>query len=455
VIAWRARCGLALSAVLLLVGCSVAGAPAGRPPEPSDRSQAPGRAVSPPRQAPAPAAGHAEPSRMPALRFPEIRGLWVVRGTLTDPDAIRSMVRRADEAGFNTLLVQIRGRGDAYYASRWEPPSHVLPTGADAFDPLQLVLDEAHARGLAVHGWVNTHLVASVLILPSDPDHLVNARPDLLAVPLDLARRLAGADPFSPAYRGALVDHARANPARVEGLYTSPSSPEVQEHVYSVWMDLLEHYPLDGLHFDYVRYPSPDYDYSAGALRRFRQAVLPSSTAAAALRLDELSGDDPLAWVQAHPEQWDDFRRAQITGLVERIYHGVKKRRPELLVSAAVFANATDAYQNRFQDWREWLRTGIVDVVAPMAYTADDERFRGQIQTALDAAGGEGWRVWAGIGVYQNTFSGSVAKAEITRSLGAGGFLLFSYDWTVGEGASTAPDGRPYLKAFQERIGGR
>ncbi len=54
----------------------------------------------------------------------------MVRTTLTDPDSIRAMVERAHDAGFNTLLVQVRGRGDAYYESRWEPkPQSVLEQG--------------------------------------------------------------------------------------------------------------------------------------------------------------------------------------------------------------------------------------------------------------------------------------------------------------------------------------
>jgi len=45
----------------------------------------------------------------------EIRALWVVRTTLTSPQKIRTMVSAAADNGFNTLIVQVRGRGDAYY----------------------------------------------------------------------------------------------------------------------------------------------------------------------------------------------------------------------------------------------------------------------------------------------------------------------------------------------------
>jgi uncharacterized lipoprotein YddW (UPF0748 family) len=355
------------------------------------------------------------------------------------------MVERAFRAGFNTLIVQVRGRGDAYYASRWEPVAEGIQNGGGGFDPLALVIREAHARGLMVHAWVNTHLIAGLGALPSAPSHIVSSRPDLLAVPRELALDLFGMNPEDPRYVQTLLDYARANGERVEGLYSSPSSPEVKEHVYAIWMDLLESYDLDGLHFDYIRYPNPDFDYSRRALERFRSWVSPRLSPA---RLDELDGAyrrDPLAFVVALPGPWDEFRRAQISSLVERIYFGVKKRRPETLVSAAVFANADDANRSRFQDWRGWLRSGVLDVVVPMAYTPDNDAFESQVRTAVDAAGAP--RVWAGVGIYQNTYAGTLDKIRIARSLGTGGVALFSYDWAVAEGES---DGD---RSFLDRVG--
>src|SRR5439155_1372956 len=70
-----------------------------------------------------------------------VRALWVVRSTLADPDSARAMVRRAAEAGFNTLIVQVRGRGDAYYRSRWEPPPPAL-AGRNGYDALGRTIRE-------------------------------------------------------------------------------------------------------------------------------------------------------------------------------------------------------------------------------------------------------------------------------------------------------------------------
>jgi uncharacterized lipoprotein YddW (UPF0748 family) len=369
-----------------------------------------------------------------------------VRHTLGQPDSVRAMARRAAEAGFNTLIVQVRGRGDAYYRSRWEPPPPRPANGADA-DGLARTIREAHRRRLTVHAWINTHLVANADTLPVDSAHFVYRRPDLLAVPRPLALELYGLNARDPRYVQALVQYAQANRDHVEGLYTSPAAPEVKEHVYSVWLDLLERYDLDGLHFDYVRYPAPDYDYSRVALQRFRDWLAPQLSDTIRARLADVEPADPLVYTDSFPDAWDRFRRDQITELVERIYHGVKKRRPAVLVSAAVFGDAEQAYRLRFQDWREWLRRGILDVACPMAYTPDTELFRAQIGTAVEAAGGA--RVWAGIGAYRNTVDGTVEKIGVARDLGAAGVVLFSYNSMVRDSGATARES--YLLSVGDR----
>src|SRR5690606_21928863 len=241
--------------------------------------------------------------------------------------------------------------------------------------------------------------------------------------------------------------------------------------VHAVWMDLLDRYDLDGIHFDYIRFPSGDFDYSRGALERFALWLDRARSATygrgdAVLGIDGGSADlvaagaggalglagrgstgtgarDALGLVDAYPEAWADFRREQITELVARIYRDVKARRPEVVVSAAVVADAEDAYSHRFQDWRRWLADGILDIAVPMAYTADDGRFTRQIGEAREAAG-SARRTWAGIGAYLNGFDGTLAKIDIARAHDVGGLVLFSYDWAIG---SEANGGRgPFLE---------
>lgn len=375
-------------------------------------------------------------------RAPEIRGLWVVRFTMTNESRVRQMVEQAAEAGFNTLIVQVRGRGDAFYQSELEPKGQAID-GPDDFDPLALAIEEAHRRGIAVHAWVNTHLVWGPAAPPESIDHLLNTHPEWLAVPRGLSEELFNLDPSDSRFVPALRKYAADRPTTVEGIYTSPSHPEVQERILAIWMDLLERYHLDGIHFDYIRFPSAEFDYSRGALERFQAWVRPRLGVARLAELDRAVGRDPFVFVNNLPSEWAEFRRFQITKLVDDIYREIKARKPQVTVSAAVVADFEVAYGARFQDWQSWLSDGIIDVAVPMAYTRDRERFQSFVRMARAAAGSR-QQVWAGLGSYMNTAEGTLEQIELARSEDVGGIILFSYDWATGEGRGDPDD--PFLQ---------
>ena len=91
---------------------------------------------------------------LPAAATPppsvETRALWVLHTSLTSPQAIADMVDAARTNGFNTLFVQVRGRGDAYFLGGLEPRPADLQRQPATFDPLATVLAAAHAAGLRV-----------------------------------------------------------------------------------------------------------------------------------------------------------------------------------------------------------------------------------------------------------------------------------------------------------------
>ncbi len=458
----RSRRALALGLALALASCTRVGGPASDPPPPARTPDVAEAAPAPPAATPEPAdavpARGAPPVLRPVRRFEEVRGLWVVRSSMTSRAEVLDVVRRAADAGFNTLLVQVRGRGDAFYRSSIEPRAETLADAPADFDPLALAIEEGHRRGLAVHAWVNTHLVWGPTARPRDPRHIVNEHPEWLAVPRALADELRDVPPGDPRFFEALRAHAARNGATVEGLYTSPSHPEVQDRVHAVWMELLERYDLDGLHFDYVRYPSAQYDYAPHALGRFgawldaRSAPADGGTAADG-GAPAPHGRSPRSFAarsnvralpELFPEAWGDFRRSEVTALVRRIYHDVKARRPEVVVSAAVVADAEEARVHRFQDWAAWLEEGILDIAVPMAYTTDGARFDRMIAGARGAAG-ERRRVWAGIGAWLNGLDGTLGEIDVARARDVGGLVLFSYDWAITEGSAGGP--------FLERVG--
>jgi uncharacterized lipoprotein YddW (UPF0748 family) len=367
--------------------------------------------------------GTGVPSRAAAPE--QTRALWVTRTTLASPEAIRQMVTEAQAGGFNTLLVQVRGRGDAYYSGTIEPRAAEL-AGKPSFDPLATVLDAAHGAGLKVHAWVAVNLVSSSVTLPASRDHVIYRAPEWLMVPRELAAEMKKIDLRSPAYVGRLARWTRAHASAVEGLYTSPLHPAAQDHTTAVIGEIAAKYNVDGVHLDYVRFPNEDFDFSPAALEQFKAAILPVLNDAEKREAAARAVLDPAAYPNLFPDRWNEFRRSRLTSLVIKIRTAVKAARPNALFSAAVVPDAQQAFDTRLQDWRGWIDQSLLDVVCPMAYTRDAGTFQKQIAAARAHAGSR--PVWAGIGAYQMPPAQTVEHIAAANKLGVAGVILFSYE---------------------------
>ena len=367
----------------------------------------------------------------------EVRALWVTRSSMTSPASIATLVKTAHEQGFNTLLVQVRGRADAYYLTDLEPRPADLARQPAGFDPLASVLAEARPHGIRVQAWIALNLVSSAVELPAAPDHLVYRHPEWLMVPRPIAQEVARLDPRNPAYIGKIARWTRGQLESVEGLYASPLQPDAAAYTERVVSDLARRYDLDGIHLDYARYPSQQFDYSRFAIAAFRADIRPRIPLETRRQLDAEEAADLFAYPDRFPAEWTTFRRARLTSLVARIRRAVRDVRPNAMVTAAVFPDPQGAFDDRLQDWRGWLGSHLVDAVAPMAYTQEPGRFAEQIAAARDVAGGRA--VWAGIGSYRLTPAQTADNIQIARKLGAAGFVLFSYDSVTGP-KSPAPD---------------
>lgn len=363
--------------------------------------------------------------------------MWVLRTSLVSPATVATLVRSAGQHGFNTLLVQVRGRGDAYYRGGLEPLAADLVRQPSTFDPLASVIAAAHASGIRVHAWVNVNLVSSAVDLPSPRGHLVYRHPEWLMVPRDVAQELARVDVASPAYVGKLARWSREQSSEVEGLFASPIAPGAAAHVEMVVRDITRRYAVDGIHFDYARYPTERFDYSSLAIREFRASVRPGLAEARRRTLDAEERDDLFAYPDALPTEWRQFRVSRMTALMGRLRAAVKSERPAAMVTVAAAPDKNEALARKLQDWGAWLEDGLIDALCPMAYTQEPAKFAEQIAIARQAAGSR--PVWAGIGAYRLSPAQTIENIQTARKLGAAGVILFSYDSLIDPHQS-APD---------------
>jgi uncharacterized lipoprotein YddW (UPF0748 family) len=338
----------------------------------------------------------------------ELRGLWVVRTALVSPRAVDRVVDDAVAGGFNALFVQVRGRGDAFYASRLASRSSLLWQQPEGFDPLARLITRARTHGLQVHAWVNV-LLAAHFSQPLPRGHVLQRHPEWVMVPRSAATAALVA---SPGRRLTLVAETARREGDAEGYYLSPFVPGVGDHLDAVVRELVRAYAVDGLHFDFIRYPGPDWDYSRAALEAFRRAT---------------GRSDLLAGPEQDPEAWADHRRRALTSLASRLSDAARVERPGLVTSAAVAPDAAQAVKEKFQDWPAWLASGVLAALAPMTYTPDDEIFVQQVEHARSQAR-VGQPIWAGIGAYRLSFDEVVQKVALARRAGAGGVLVFSHE---------------------------
>ena len=356
----------------------------------------------------------------------EVRALWVARTSLSSPQAIDNMVAAAQQSGFNALLVEVRGLGDSYFLNGVEPRPGALAS-QPAFDPLADVLQKAHARGLALHAWINVNLVAGTTV-PGSRTHIVYRHPEWLMVPRAIADDLAPLDPAGPEYLGRLMRYARNPVNGLEGLYLSPSTSGAADYTTSIVRDIVSRYAVDGVHFDYVQYPSDDFDYGRETLTAFRKTLPTNAASARTLQ----------TYPTVYPAQWREFRMGRLTALMTALRDVVKRARPDAAVSVAVTPEPTEAKARHLQDWTGWLENGLVDVVCPNSYTTEGAAFASQLAAAQEAAGRH--LLWAGIGAHRLSPEQTIDDIQAARRVGAAGIVLFSYDTLIAP-----PRGSGYL----------
>jgi len=375
----------------------------------------------------------------------EVRGLWVVRTSIRTPEAIDKLVEEAADNGFNTLVVQVRGRGDALYLSQLEPRSEILRGQSEDFDPLGYLLQKAKARNLRVHAWINTLLVHMANGQPPT-GHVLARHPEWAMVPSRLASPLYGAKAKSPESLARIGAVIKKRGEATEGFYLDPAEPSVRQFLAQVCSDLASRYAVDGLHVDYLRYPNPDFGFGRTALDSFRDEIDKNLKPAMRKRMSKAFAKNRLCYTEQFPRQWDSFRRQQVTQLLKQVRRSVKAQRPEIRLTAAVTGDSQVGFDQKFQDWKLWMEEDLLDGLCPMAYTPDNSVFKNQVAIARGFS--FGGQVWAGIGAWRTSIDSTIEKISIARRIRADGFLLFCYGTLSEDSNETSSQPIERLKAF-------
>ena len=270
-----------------------------------------------------------EPASQPAATpqaepAEEIRAMWISykewetmdfssEAAFTEQAA--QLMANSAELGMNRVLVQVRPFADAIYPSELFPWSD-LCTGTQGqdpgYDPLAILVEQAHSAGLAIEAWVNPYRVR---LNASYPAGELSANNPAVLHP-DWAKEVNG------------------------GIYLNPANPDVQAYIADGVQEILDNYAVDGIHFDDYFYPTTE--------ESFDEAEYAAS-----------GTDLSLA----------DWRRENVNSLVSLVYRTVKESSPTAVFGISPQGNPDNNYNGQYSDVGLWMSTpGYLDYVMPQIY---------------------------------------------------------------------------------------
>lgn len=293
-------------------------------------------------------------------------------------------LEQAQALGLNTVVVQVRPKGDAFYESGLNPWSAVL-TGVQGmdpgYDPMAFMIEETHKRGMEFHAWMN-------------PYRITTSGTDLTALSAD--------------------NMARQNPDWIlsynNALYYNPAKEEVKDYICDTVAEIVENYDVDAIHFDDYFYPS-NYPLPEGEDREGATA---------------------------------NERREHVDDLIKGVYKTIKKINPAVefgISPMGIWKNSTsdaegsatkgaEGYYSVFGDAKKWVEKGWVDYIVPQIYweqgnTAAD--YETLVKWWSDVVDGTDVKLYIGHGIYKDVVAAEIAEQmTVNEKYNVDGSFFFS-----------------------------
>jgi len=234
--------------------------------------------------------------------------------------------------GMNTVFVQVRPAGDAFYPSSYEPWSEYL-TGKQGlpptpyYDPLQFMIEETHKRGMEFHAWINPYrAVFNISKSSIAPTHITKIHPDWF------------------------LNYGTTK-------FFNPGLPQVRAHVTRIVKDIVDRYDVDGIHMDDYFYP---------------------------YRIDGKEFPDQKTFLlYGNGLSKDDWRRSNCDSIILQLYQTIRTANPRVKFGISPFGvwrnqskdprgsntkGGQTNYDDLYADILLWLEKGWIDYVTPQLY---------------------------------------------------------------------------------------
>lgn len=269
------------------------------------------------------------------------RGLFVSLiqepAVLSSRSEIIKLIDFAEKAQIKILFVQIYRSNKSWFPSQVaDSTPYRACLNSVSQDPFAFLISQAHKQGIEVYAWLNMLSLGtneSAVFLKKYGTEI-------------LTRNLKP--------KKTIKDY------KIDSQYfLEPGDLRVRKELLAMLEEILRTYHgLDGILFDYIRYPdaNPAYGYTKMNIERFKKATNSKTVG------------------EKNPA-WQDWKRAQVTEFLEALVRKTKEVQPKIKISATGCAPFIRAYYEAYQDWPSWLKRGLVDSVTVMTYPPDAPEF--------------------------------------------------------------------------------
>jgi uncharacterized lipoprotein YddW (UPF0748 family) len=313
----------------------------------------------------------------------ELRGVWIptAYGVEAENWNWQRSILELKRNGFNAIFPQMQWAGLAHHKSVFlDQDKRVQERG----DPLFQCVLWSHYYGIECHLWKVSY--------------------NLAHTPPERLQELRAQGRTQVSVEGKPLD------------WLCPSHPSnIWLESQSLW-EVVRRYKVDGIHLD-LRYPDQTACYCEGCRDRFM---------AATFRQVQNWPADVLEGGPAY-EDFQEWRRHQITKLVALVSRRARQINPRLKISATVLGDWESA-RRCGQDWKRWIEKGYLDFVCPMDDTPDEAELGRWVAQQVRWVDGR-VPLYIGLGAWRLGDTPAVAaQIKRSRALGADGFVLFHYN---------------------------
>lgn len=253
---------------------------------------------------------------------------------------VEEMFDNVVDLNMNAVIVQVRPFGDAMYASSYFPWSKYISgtQGKDpGFDPLEIMIEAAHERGLEFHAWINPYRIST-----SNTD----------------IKTLADSNQA----KKWLTDQSTTNDRNVltfnGSLYYNPASSQVRKLIVNGVKEIVSNYNVDGIHFDDYFYPTLGKNYAT---------LFDAEEYDTYAKTQEAAGKTVKSIA--------DWRRGNVNTLIKSVYSAIKATDSTVSFGVSPHGNIDNLMSDEkyYVDIISWLsKDGYVDYICPQIYWTFD-----------------------------------------------------------------------------------